>query len=243
MKAVGTVGVVVVFVLLAGSAAYFATKSIILQGKLATSGESVADSDSTPEETASSTPTSTATSSASPSASTSTPVTPPAVAAKDRLATPSTTYTVVEGDTLYPIGLELDVNWEQIAQANNLVDPYTLKVGQVLIIPTLADSTYSVRYTVSPSVAQKYQTNANQGQDTWRLDPTASAQAEVGGAWGLATTDEYRLVSRDDTAGTAVVTASRLEGSVVKSYEITLNQPVTKGSTGIWSIERVTPKK
>ena len=240
MRNIGTIGVIVGFILLAGGTAYFATKSIILQGKLDKSGN---ESTTTPVATTTETSTGTPTATSTPTTTNTTSATAPAVAAKDRLSTPATTYTVVEGDTLYPIGLELDVNWEQIAAANNLVDPYTLKVGQVLIIPTLDGSTYSVRYTASPTLAQSYQTKANQGQDTWRLDPTATAQAEAGGAWGLATTDEYRFVSRDDSAGTAVVTASRLEGSVVKSYDIQLNQPVTKGTAGVWAIERITPKK
>jgi len=54
-------------------------------------------------------------------------------------ATPSpsteTTYTVQPGDNLFLIGLTYGVNWVQIAEANGLVNPNQILVGQVLKIP------------------------------------------------------------------------------------------------------------
>lgn len=44
-------------------------------------------------------------------------------------------YTIEVGDTLYSIGLKLKVNWEDIAQINNLERPYNLKPGEKLKIP------------------------------------------------------------------------------------------------------------
>jgi len=46
-----------------------------------------------------------------------------------------TKYTVKSGDTLYEIGIKTGVNWKKIAEANNLVEPYNLTVGQELKIP------------------------------------------------------------------------------------------------------------
>jgi LysM repeat protein len=47
------------------------------------------------------------------------------------------TYTVTAGDTMYSIGLELDVNWLDLAKANGLDETTAnkIKVGQVLVLP------------------------------------------------------------------------------------------------------------
>ncbi len=45
------------------------------------------------------------------------------------------TYTVEADDTLYTIGIKLKVDWEDIAEVNNLERPYTLSPGQKLNIP------------------------------------------------------------------------------------------------------------
>ncbi len=45
------------------------------------------------------------------------------------------TYTVEAGDTLYTIGIKLKVDWEDIAEANNLERPYNLNPGEELKIP------------------------------------------------------------------------------------------------------------
>ena len=45
------------------------------------------------------------------------------------------TYTVQAGDTLYGIAQKFGVSWEAIAEANNIEDATTLRVGQKLVIP------------------------------------------------------------------------------------------------------------
>lgn len=50
-------------------------------------------------------------------------------------ATCSTRYTVKSGDTLSAISFTYDVSVADLAAANNLKEPYTLFVGQVLCIP------------------------------------------------------------------------------------------------------------
>lgn len=45
------------------------------------------------------------------------------------------TYTVKSGDCLSKIGANLGVNWKDIANLNGIVSPYTIYVGQKLIIP------------------------------------------------------------------------------------------------------------
>ena len=44
-------------------------------------------------------------------------------------------YVVKSGDCLSKIGSNLGVDWRDIANANGIVSPYTIYVGQTLIIP------------------------------------------------------------------------------------------------------------
>jgi len=71
----------------------------------------------------------------------------PVVNRSPQAATPSTTaksddwrpnsYTVKKGDTLYSIGLEHGYDYREIAAANNIYAPYTIKIGQTLNFSTL----------------------------------------------------------------------------------------------------------
>ncbi|MGI0090512.1 MAG: LysM peptidoglycan-binding domain-containing protein [Nitrososphaerales archaeon] len=45
-------------------------------------------------------------------------------------------YAVQSGDSLYQIGLNFGINWENIAQADGITPPYFIYVGQQLIIPS-----------------------------------------------------------------------------------------------------------
>jgi len=45
------------------------------------------------------------------------------------------TYTVKSGDTLYVISFELDKDWQEIANLNDIEPPYSLSVGQILQLP------------------------------------------------------------------------------------------------------------
>jgi LysM repeat protein len=45
------------------------------------------------------------------------------------------TYKVETGDTLFSIGQKFDIDWHNIADANDLKEPYTLEVGQEILIP------------------------------------------------------------------------------------------------------------
>ncbi len=63
------------------------------------------------------------------------------------------TYTVKKGDTLFSIGLEHGYDYKDIAQANEIKAPYTIKIGQVLKFSALKDK---------PAVAEnKPQENAD----------------------------------------------------------------------------------
>ena len=59
-------------------------------------------------------------------------------------------YTVMSGDTLYKIGLQFGLPWQQIASSNNIHSPYTIYIGQVIFIPS--SGTIAKTYTVKPGV-------------------------------------------------------------------------------------------
>ena len=62
----------------------------------------------------------------------------PAAEAGTAEETPGT-HTVATGENLYRIGLLYGINWLDLAEANGIVDPANLTVGQVLTIPAAAE--------------------------------------------------------------------------------------------------------
>jgi murein DD-endopeptidase MepM/ murein hydrolase activator NlpD len=65
-----------------------------------------------------------------------TPAWSPATVQRNAQLVESKSYLVRAGDTLYRIGNETGAGADAIARANGLAAPYTLKIGQHLIIPT-----------------------------------------------------------------------------------------------------------
>lgn len=59
----------------------------------------------------------------------------PVVASNFEQSTCAARHTVKAGETLSSIAEQYGITWQEIAQANNLKDPYTIFVGQVLCIP------------------------------------------------------------------------------------------------------------
>ena len=45
-------------------------------------------------------------------------------------------YTVVEGDNLFRVGLKYNMSWEKLAEENNISNPDVIEAGEVLTIPT-----------------------------------------------------------------------------------------------------------
>lgn len=60
-------------------------------------------------------------------------------------------YTVQSGDSLYSIGQNFGVAWQTLAQMNGISSPYTIYVGQVLLIP----STTSTQTSTTSSISSK----------------------------------------------------------------------------------------
>jgi len=90
---------------------------------------------------------------------------------------------------------------------------------------------------------EQIQAIVDQGQQSWRLDPQAVAQAE-GGVFGFnKASDLFTLVTRQDIGqlsgtGEALVEAGH-NGTV---YQIFLIQPIKQGQGGIWTIALVRKK-
>lgn len=59
----------------------------------------------------------------------------PSLAASASKAVCASYYTVRSGDSLYRIADVHNVSWRKIAEANNIIAPYTIYVGQSLCIP------------------------------------------------------------------------------------------------------------
>jgi len=47
-----------------------------------------------------------------------------------------TSYTVVEGDNLFRVGLKYNMSWDKLSEENNITNPDVIEAGQVLTIPT-----------------------------------------------------------------------------------------------------------
>ena len=78
-----------------------------------------------------------------------------------------TAYTVSSGDTLFNISQQYNIQWDLIAQINNLEEPYLLHSGQILKIPQTTTSQVPNKiYTIQSgdtlfSIAQAYNITAN----------------------------------------------------------------------------------
>ncbi len=53
---------------------------------------------------------------------------------QDEFPPPPNTYIVIGGDTLSGIALKTGVNWADLARWNNLHSPYTIYIGQILLL-------------------------------------------------------------------------------------------------------------
>lgn len=193
-------------------------------------------------------PTETATSAAPAVSATPTVVssgTAPVVAVKtttgNRLSAPTEVYSVASGDTLFPIGQKYSMTWQRIAQTNGLVEPYTLKIGQQLVIPSINSQSKLLEVFLTPDLAkvQSAESSLSDPKNAWRLDPIATSQVEPAGLFGLKETDDYRLQAKDATKGTATVTATRIVGATTERYDIDLVQPTTKGANGLWAVTAI----
>ncbi|MCX6806930.1 MAG: LysM peptidoglycan-binding domain-containing protein [Candidatus Berkelbacteria bacterium] len=148
------------------------------------------------------------------------------------------TYQVQKGDTLFSISLKFNVSLEELQQLNNITDPNQIKYGQTIKIPKSSDSSTAGASQLQIDLAKMKEIQAlvDQGNQPWRLDPIEVTKAEAPANYELAATDSYTLKSKDDVRGEATVEVKKNIGSEIKTYTVSLVQPVTKGGKGIWAI-------
>jgi lipoprotein NlpD len=138
-----------------------------------------------------------------------TPTNPPAYNASN-----GQTYTVKQSEGLYRIGVNLGIYYKDLARWNNIPEPYSLEVGQVLrLTPPNNDSTYT-----PPAVAQPNSsaTTSNPSPST----PSSSSAAKKTTNWlwptaGSVTKGFSASTKGIDIAGTMGQSVIAVEDGVV----------------------------
>jgi LysM repeat protein len=82
----------------------------------------------------------------------------------------TTTYTVLDGDTLGSIAAQFDISVDDLAAANSITDPTALSVGQVLTIPGVSTPSASTpEPTSAPAPTEAPPNTPAAGQQTYTV--------------------------------------------------------------------------
>ncbi len=146
---------------------------------------------------------------------------------------PADTYTVQRGETLFAIAQSQGTSGGSLAEANGITDSDKIQAGQVLIVP----KGNIVSFILDNTKATELQKAVDGGRYPFRLSPEETARSDAPPVFGITLTDTFTVRAKDENQGTATVVISH-EG---KNYLIKLNQPVTRGKTGLWAIESIQP--
>ena len=152
-----------------------------------------------------------------------------------RLSQPKQLHSVAKGETLHTIALNYDLSYTALASANGLQEPYTIKEGQILVIPSLDDKTKKLLVEfVLTTKASEIQSKVQNGGEAYYLDPQQAAAAQAQGVFGLSFDQTYTVKSQESNK--VVLGAKNTFGEM----EIELNQPLTRGEKGAWAITKIT---
>lgn len=146
---------------------------------------------------------------------------------------PADIYTVQRGETLFAIAQSQGTSGGSLAEANGITDSDKIQAGQVLIVP----KGNVVSFILDSTKATELQKAVDDGRYPFRLSPEETARSDAPPVFGIQVTDTFTVRAKDENQGTATVVISH-EG---KNYLIKLNQPVTRGKTGLWAIESIQP--
>ena len=120
----------------------------------------------------------------------------------------SSTYVVQAGDTLYLIGLKFNLSWQSIASANNIVSPYTIYPGEVLVIPSPTPQYSSVKVSAvdsSNSALAGLPLVLSSGGSTLQVVTPATLQTTVGQTYTVTVFNSasYHFMRWADTGSTS----------------------------------------
>ena len=141
-------------------------------------------------------------------------------AAVEETAETPGTHTVAEGENLYRIGLLYGISWLDLAEANGIVDPANLSVGQVLVIPG-ADIAAAEAVEGEEAASVEETTDEAAAADASATEATEETTDEAAAA--VDTTDETAAVE-ETTAEDGTVTYIVQEGDNL--FRIGLNYGV-----------------
>lgn len=175
--------------------------------------------------------------SVTPTIPTLTPTPTPPVNKSSAPSTPGQTYVVQLGETLHPIALKYGLSWQDIADVNSISDVNKIIAGQTLVIPKIDTATKSllVEFVVLEDNLKKIQAQIDAGVDKTRLDPIEVVKIDSTGVFGLNASDNMALEAPIEGQSEALVSVTHAD----KNYEVKLNKPGKKDSTGIWVISSI----
>ncbi len=210
---------IVLVITLSTSTTYFFAKS----KTLSESSQTTLDSSQLVEPETSPSPTSVSSTTTSVSASTS------------RLTQPKNLYVVKSGETLQAIAGNFNISYLSLAIANGISEPYNIKIGQNLAIPTLDEKSKKlyIEFTLSQK-ASDIQKKIENGQNTFYADPIQSAQAQSQGYFGF--TFDQSFSEKSKTTEKIILSTKNQNGE----FEVELSQPLSKGEKGVWAINKIT---
>jgi len=136
------------------------------------------------------------------------------------------TYVVKKGDTLFSIGLEHGYDYKEIAQANDIAAPYTIKVGQSLKFSALKDKPAATE-------SQPAQEN-NDGVVTYAIN-TSPINAEPNSTGATSTSATITSTTPTGTAQTTPTVVAISEPKAIREpySEEALKRPLPAAKTAV----------
>ncbi|MHB1907422.1 MAG: LysM peptidoglycan-binding domain-containing protein [Nitrososphaerales archaeon] len=125
-------------------------------------------------------------------------------------------YTVKSGDTLYSISQVFGVQWQSIATLNNIQSPYTIYVGEKLLIPTATATTSSSSSSTTSSTSLSTTTDSSISSTT--ITSTTSASSSTSTIDTTSTTSSSTVSSSSSSSSTST-SSTALRGSWVWLWE------------------------
>lgn len=154
---------------------------------------------------------------------------------KGRLSYPANSYTIQPKEALATIGEKMGVSWKLIKLANGFANENIIQSGMIIVIPKLNLKTdyYRINFVVNDEQASEMNRELRTTEASEFYDPIAMAKKYAPPYFGVKVEDEFTLLEKDLSKGTALVEAKK-DANI--SNLIGLTQPKTTGEKGIWAM-------